>query len=294
MPRLCSTPPGPKQGRFRTQELLHLRRIDSDFEGHPTPRLPFVEVATGSLGQGICAAAGMAWDVKNLRHWPNRVYVLLGDGESAEGSVWEAAQWAAFNRLDNLCATIDINGLGQSQPTMSRCDAESLQRRWEAFGWQALLVDGHNVEELLGAYERAAATRERPTVVLARTVKGKGLGPSIENSPDWHGKPIKWDDAARIVTTLRNTLSDADPHWEPDLPARQPSSAVPAQRVAESKPKYKIGVEVAARRGFGDGLAAIAAADPRIVVLDGDVKNSTYTEEFEKAAPERFSGVLYR
>ena len=131
-------------GAFPREKLLTLRKIDSDLEGHPTPRLPFVDVATGSLGQGLSVGVGIALDAKQFEHSGQRVFVLMGDGESAEGSVWEAAQWASLRRLNNLCAIIDINRLGQSQPTMLQCQLEVYKARWEAFGWQALIVDGHN------------------------------------------------------------------------------------------------------------------------------------------------------
>ena len=143
-------------GAFPREKLLTLRKIDSDLEGHPTTRLPFVDVATGSLGQGLSVAAGIALDAKQFENSDQRVYVLMGDGESAEGSVWEAAQWAALHRLNNLCATIDINRLGQSQPTMLQWDLEIYKARWEAFGWQALIVDGHSIPDLLAAFETAS------------------------------------------------------------------------------------------------------------------------------------------
>jgi len=278
-------------GAFPREHLLTLRKIDSDLEGHPTPRLPFVDVATGSLGQGLPAGVGMAFEAKQLRHSDQRIYVLLGDGESAEGSVWEAAQWAAFHRLDNLCATIDINRLGQSQPTMLEHHLEVYQRRWEAFGWQALPVDGHDIPALLAAYARAKETRDRPTVVLARTFKGKGLGASIENAEHWHGRALDRDTANQVVSELRKQLTGGENHWEPNLPPASPASGIAAPQPAatSAKPPYQIGgKEVATRKGFGDGLAALAPADPRVVVLDGDVENSTYTEDFQKAAPYRF------
>lgn len=278
-------------GAFPREKLLTLRKIDSDLEGHPTPRLPFVDVATGSLGQGLSAGAGMAWDMQKLRHSEQRVYVLLGDGESAEGSVWEAAQWAAFQGLSNLCATIDINRLGQSQPTMLQHDLEVYKRRWEAFGWQALPVDGHDISALLAVYRRASETRDRPTVVLARTLKGKALGPA-ENHEHFHGKPLDRETANKVIAELRNQLRGADADWEPNVPPPGPDgSAIGKERqaVSDARPPYQIGgKEVATRKAFGDGLAALAQADPRVVVLDGDVKNSTYTEQFEKAAPDRF------
>ena len=276
-------------GAFPREKLLTLRKIDSDLEGHPTPRLPFVDVATGSLGQGLSAGVGIAYGAAELERSGQRVYVLMGDGESAEGSVWEAAQWASFHHLGNLCATIDVNRLGQSNPTMLQHDMDTYKRRWEAFGWQALVVDGHDISALLEAYERAADTHDRPTIVLARTLKGKGLG-EIEDKEHWHGKALDREMANRVVADLKKRLTGADSGWEPNLPpsAGRDTAAKPRQ-AADAKPPYQIGgKELATRRGFGDGLAALAPADPRVVVLDGDVENSTYTEEFAKVAPKRF------
>jgi transketolase len=277
-------------GAFPREKLLTLRRIDSDLEGHPTPRLPFVDVATGSLGQGLSAGAGMALNAKQFLHSDQRVFVLMGDGESAEGSVWEAAQWSSLHGLSNLCATIDINRLGQSQPTMLEYHLETYKARWEAFGWQALTVDGHSIPELLAAYRKAHDTNDRPTVVLARTVKGKGL-PGIEGKEHWHGKPLDRETAATVIAALEKNVKGAHAAWEPKLPPPAP----PADRAKEpapataARPPYEVGgKEVATRKGFGDGLAALAPADLRVVVVDGDVKNSTYTEEFEKVAPDRF------
>jgi transketolase len=161
-------------GAIPREHLLTLRKIDSELEGHPTPRAPFVDVATGSLGQGLSVAIGIALNAKELDHTGQRVYVLMGDGESAEGAVWEAAQMAPERRLNNLCATIDINRLGQSQPTRLEHHLEIYKARWESFGWQAIPVDGHNFTELLNAYDRAQQVMDRPTVVLARTYKAKG------------------------------------------------------------------------------------------------------------------------
>ena len=277
-------------GAFPRERLLTLRKIDSDLEGHPTTQLPFVDVATGSLGQGLPAGAGIAYDMQKLRHSGQRVYVLMGDGETAEGSVWEAAQWAAARGLSNLCATIDINRLGQSQPTMLQHDLATYKRRWEAFGWQALPVDGHDISALLAAYEQAMETRDRPTIVLARTLKGKGLD-GLEDKEHWHGKPLDRELAAKVIAELKGRLSGADTGWEPNLP-ESPAGSTDADKPpagSRVKPPYKVGgKETATRKGFADGLAALAPADPRVVVLDGDVKNSTYTEEFEKAAPDRF------
>jgi transketolase len=276
-------------GAFPRQRLLSLRKIDSDFEGHPTPRLPFVDVATGSLGQGLSVSVGMALNAKQLDHSDQRVYTLMGDGESAEGSVWEAAQWASLHNLNNLCATIDINRLGQSEPTMLQHHMEVYKARWEAFGWQALIVDGHSIPELLSAYQTAKQTPDRPTIVLARTVKGKGLD-GIEGKEHWHGKALDKDMAALVIGELQKQMTGAGADWKPNpLPASGSPAAGGPSRVEVPDPPYAPGDKaVATRKAFADGLAALGKSDPRIVVVDGDVKNSTYTEDFDKVAPGRF------
>ena len=277
-------------GLFPRERLLTLRRLDSDLEGHPTPRLPFVDVATGSLGQGLSAASGIALHAL-LSNTGQRVYALLGDGESAEGSVWEAAEWISHRGLSNVCAAIDINRLGQSEPTMLEHHMEIYKARWEAFGWQALVVDGHDIPALLTAYGQAGRTTDRPTVILARTIKGKDL-PDIEGKEHWHGKPLDKEMAAKAVAHLESELTGAENDWRPHLPSALPGEGkdgAAAKPATPPKPPYQFGGKpVATRRGFGDGLAALAQADPRIVALDGDVKNSTYTEEFQAKAPSRF------
>jgi transketolase len=277
-------------GLFPVKHLLTLRRLDSDLEGHPTPELPFVEVATGSLGQGLSVAVGMALNAKRLERQQRRIYVLLGDGESAEGAVWEAAQMAAAYQLDNLCATVDINRLGQSQPTLWGHDLDAHRKRWEAQGWQAFIVNGHDVSELLQAYERFTETSGKPTVILARTMKGRGF-PSIEDKEGYHGRPLDRDIAQTIISSLERQISPQTQPWKPNLPSA--NDQVPSIRSAFARqpirPPYVPGsTAVATRRGFGDALAALAPINPKVVVLDGDVKNSTYTEQFAKAAPERF------
>ena len=274
-------------GLFPREQLLNLRRIDSDLEGHPTPRLNFVDVATGSLGQGISAALGLAINFKELERQNNRIYVLLGDGEVAEGSVWEAAEVAAQRKADNLCATVDVNRLGQSGPTMLEHDLGTYAARWESFGWHAIQVDGHDIPALLAAYEEAARTKGRPTVVLARTYKGRGLGKNIENQLDKHGKPLEGDDEKQALAALESQLRKDVPGWTPNLPAKSTSPALKPEP-SYPQPPYKIGdKDVATRKAFGQALAAIGKADQRLVALDGDVKNSTFTEEFFGAARER-------
>ncbi|MBN9657239.1 MAG: transketolase [Acidobacteria bacterium] len=277
-------------GAFPRERLWTLRKFGSDLEGHPTPRLPFVPVATGSLGQGLSAAAGIALNARSFEQTGQRVYVLLGDGEAAEGSVWEAAGWAAHHQLDNLCVTVDVNGLGQSQPTMLRHNMDAHVARWSAFGWNVIVVDGHSPSQLLGAYRSALRTRGRPTVVLARTIKGKGL-PGIEGDEHWHGRALDANRAEKVIAELSRLMGDSLMEWEPSIriEGRGPEP-LHVQRSLESfEPPYQPRTDVAStREAFGSALAAIGARTESIVVVDGDVKNSTYTGEFEKVAPQRF------
>ncbi len=278
-------------GAFPVDHLTTLRRLDSDLEGHPTPRLPFVDVATGSLGQGLSAGVGLALGAR-LDNAPRRVYVLLGDGESAEGSNWEAAQFASARNLGNLCATIDVNRLGQSGPTMLQYDMDTYRRRWEAFGWQAIIVDGHNVRELLAAYELAAGTPGRPTVVLARTVKGKGML-DVEGKEGEHGKALPQELAAKVIASLEERIREigqqnAPLSWTPKVPARVATASAQGPKPLGPPPYQRSGKEIATRKAFGDALAALGKANPKVVALDGDVKNSTYSDGFANAIPDRF------
>ncbi len=272
-------------GYIPVEDLLRLRKVDCDLEGHPPTTLPFVDVATGSLGQGLSAGLGIALNAR-LDGRDQRIYVLLGDGESAEGSVWEAAAMAAHRGVSNLCAIVDVNRLGQSAPTMLGHAMDAHQARWAAFGWQALVVDGHDIEDLLAAFEKAAMTIDRPTAILARTFKGKGIA-FAENKDGWHGKPFpKGEQTDEALQQLEAQLSGMDFSWTPKPPASNgiqlPEPAAPPG------PSYSLGDQVASRQAFGAALAALAGTDPRIVALDGDVKNSTFTQDMEKTSPERF------
>src|SRR5256886_6320020 len=191
-------------GAFDRSELLTLRELGSDFEGHPTPRLPFVDVATGSLGQGICAAIGTALNARRIGS-DYRTYVLVGDGESAEGSVWEAANVAGRDKLDNLCAITDVNRLGQSQPTMWQHDMAQFERRWTAFGWHAIVIDGHDLNAILNALDEARSTKGQPTMILARTEKGKGVS-FTEGKDNWHGKAMKKDELEKAIAELEKQI----------------------------------------------------------------------------------------
>jgi transketolase len=273
-------------GIISGDELLTLRRFDSDLEGHPTPRLPWVDVATGSLGQGLCAGIGIALNARRIGS-QYRTYVLLGDGETAEGSVWEAAQAGAFHELDSLCAVTDVNALGQSRQTQWAHDMEAYASRWRAFGWHALVVDGHDVSALLGALDEAARTKGRPTMILARTIKGKGIS-FIEGKPGWHGRPLKkGDEVERALAELEAQQVAAEgPAPRPNPPPTIDRRSLPPAR--PGAPPYTRGELVATREAYGAALARLGAADDRIVALDADVKNSTFSEKFEQQHPGRF------
>jgi transketolase len=272
-------------GYISREHLLTLRRIDSDLEGHPTPILKFVSVPTGSLGQGICVALGMAIDAR-IDGSTYRSYALLGDGENAEGSVWEAAEVAAHRKVDNLCAIVDVNRLGQSQPTMLQHHMEIYQQRWSAFGWNAMVVDGHDVRQLLEAFDSAKRTKGKPSVILARTLKGKGVS-FIEDKDGWHGKPLKKDEADKAVAELEQQFVKSDaPKPRPNKPTGKAKQYAPYKNIPA--PQYQLGKEVATREASGHALEQLGKLNENVAVVDGDVENSTYTEFFQKVAPERF------
>lgn len=263
-------------------DLMTLRRLGSPLEGHPTPNSPWVRVATGSLGQGLSAAAGMAW-ARKLDQSQGRVYALLGDGEAAEGAVWEAAQFASFNGLDNLCAIVDGNRLGQSGPTMYQHDLAVYQRRFAAFGWEAAVVDGHDVESLQAAFARARQTSGRPFAIVARTLKGKGVS-FMEDQDGWHGRPVKkGEEMARALVELGPTevaIPVAARRYPP-----APGAATPTLRL---EPAYQIGQEVATREAYGSALAQLGRAGQTVVAIDGDTKNSTFSDRLKAVAPRQF------
>src|SRR5712691_5035956 len=264
-------------------DLKTLRRFDSRLEGHPTPRVPWVRVATGSLGQGLCAGVGMAW-ARKLDRSEGRVYVLLGDGEAAEGSVWEAAEFASFYGLDNVCAVFDVNRLGQSGPTMYEHHLEPYLSRLRGFGWEAAAVDGHDVKAVKEAYARARATKGKPFGIVARTFKGKGVS-FLENKEGWHGKALKkGEELSKALAELGDTSVTIKVE-----PRRYAPTRVPAPGEPRVSPAYKLGQEVATREAYGSALAALARTAPQVVALDGDVKNSTFSEKFKDVAPERFA-----
>jgi transketolase len=266
------------------------RRFGSRLEGHPTPALPWVDVATGSLGQGLPDGVGVALAGMYLDRLPYRVWVLCGDSELAEGSIWEALDKASYYQLSNLIAMVDVNRLGQRGPTELEWNLDAYARRGEAFGARVLTVNGHDLEEIDEALATAAdGTGSQPTVVLARTIKGHGFS-EVENHEGWHGKPFPEDMAARAIAELggerslrvRGPLPDAAPHTAPATPT--PGAPAPGP----STPKYSLGEKVATRKAYGDTLAALGADRPRVVALDGEVSNSTYADQFAKTYPGRY------
>ncbi len=271
-------------GIIPIDDLLTLRQIDSILEGHPTPRFDWTEVATGSLGQGLSLGLGMALNGKYLDKSDYRVYVLLGDGETAEGGVWEAAALASHYQLNNLIGIVDVNALGQSQRTMYAFDIDTYCRRFEAFGWQTIGIDGHDFDEILPALEKAKASTDKPTMIVAKTFKGKGVS-FLENEDNWHGKAVaKGEQLDKALAELGPLQTDIPLQIESPNPInKQISTATTCE-----PPKYASDEKVATRGGYGIGLAKLGTANPNVVVLDGDTKNSTYAEQFMTLHPNRF------
>ena len=268
-------------GVVSDEELMTgYRRFGSPLEGHPTPVLPWVDVATGSLGQGLPDGVGVALAGRYLDELPYRVWVLCGDSETAEGSVWEALDKAAYYHLRNLTAIVDINRLGQRGPTELGWDLDAYAKRVEAFGCHALVIDGHDLGEIDKAFSRAAEA-EQPTVILARTRKGRGFS-EVEDREGWHGRPLPEQMAERAILELggERHLLVSGPRPEGGTPRAWPDGEV-------NLPRYELGAKVATRLAFGQALAAVGARG-HVVALDGEVDNSTHLEEFAKAHPERY------
>jgi transketolase len=268
-------------GAVSEEELLSFRRFGSKLEGHPTPILPWVDVATGSLGQGLPIGVGVALAGSRLDRLPYRVWVVCGDSEMAEGSMWEAFEQAGFHGLDNLCAIIDVNRLGQRGPTMHEWDLDAYAARARAFGWHAITIDGHDVDAIDAAYKEAAATTGQPTVIVAKTRKGEGVS-AVADVEGWHGKPLADGEAAVAeLGGVRNLRVDV---------ARPEADGEPHEFEAPGAdlPTYEVGSKVSTRRAYGDALAALGSLDGKVVALDGEVGNSTYSEIFQKAHPDRF------
>jgi transketolase len=270
-------------GAITDQEFMTLRRFGSRMEGHPTPVLPWVDVATGSLGQGLPIAVGLGLAGKYLDKLPYRMWVLLGDSEMAEGSIWEAFDKAGFYHLDNLVGILDMNRLGQRGPTELGWNAAAYAARAKAFGWHTVEIDGHDLGQIDAAYAEAEGRREVPTLVIARTIKGKGVA-SIENKEGWHGKALPPDAAPAAIAEL-----GGERHMVVEV--HKPEPGRPAQIAVAGTlelPRYEQGSAAATRNAYGDALKALGAARADVVGLDGEVGNSTFAETFAKAFPDRY------
>src|SRR5215471_2237075 len=275
-------------GAFPVENLKTLRQYGSVLEGHPTPRLPWVDVATGSLGQGLSNGVGMALNAKYLDRSDYRIFVVIGDGEAAEGSVWEAAEIASYYKLNNLIGILDVNGLGQSQRTMYGHDTEVYKKRFEAYGWRAIAIDGHDMRRIVSALDEAMSPAEQPTVIVAATKKGKGVS-FIEDKNGWHGKALKkGEEEDRALAELQklNLQTGGLKVQRPDgRRVNRPEAGAAEQKSGDH---YKSGDLVATREAYGDALARLGDANPLVVALDGDVKNSTFSDKFMKAHEGRF------
>lgn len=263
-------------GMIDPDQLMNLRKVDSDLEGHPSFRMPMVRTATGSLGQGLATGAGMAMAMK-LDGSSGRVYVLLGDSECAEGSVWEAANAASYHRLDNLVALVDVNRLGQTGQTMFGHDLESYRKRFGAFGWNTAVIDGHDISEILNVLSEADES-EAPFAVIARTLKGRGVS-FLEDRNGWHGKPVPEE---RLDEALAE-IGDHDIRLESEIAHKQ----YKYDHVDFETDSYTMGDQVATRDAYGKALVNLGKVNPRVVVLDAEVGNSTRTEYFFEEFPER-------
>ncbi|MBN1225343.1 MAG: transketolase [Candidatus Aminicenantes bacterium] len=267
-------------GIIPLKSLMSLRKITSPLEGHPTPRMKWVKSATGSLGQGLSVGVGLALALK-LGRSRRRAYVVMGDGECAEGSVWEAANLASHLKLDNLCVVIDINRLGQSAQTMFGHDIAAYERRFKAFGWDAFKVDGHRIGEIRKAFDKVRQS-ERPAVILAKTIKGKGVS-FLEDKNGWHGKPLKEAD-------LDKALAEIGPMPEIDAKKHVKKPRKIDQPVFKKGYRFKKNdytAQTATRRAYGNALLNLGKVNEAVVAIDGDVQNSTYAEDFFRAFPER-------
>jgi transketolase len=261
-------------------ELLTFRDFESRLEGHPTPRIPPTDVATGSLGQGLPIAVGVALAGRKLDRLPYRVWCLCGDSEMAEGSIWEAFEHASFNELDNLTAIIDVNRLGQTRETMSGWDLDRYVRRAEAFGWNAIAIDGHDVDAIARAYDEAVKTTGRPTVIVARTKKGKGVK-AVEDQPGKHGKPLDEPEAAIEELGGERDLSV-------QLAAPAGGSPHTFATSGGELPSWDVGEQEATRKAYGEALTALGSLRGDVVALDGEVSNSTHSELFREAHEDRY------
>jgi len=269
-------------GVVSEKEMLTLRKFSSRLEGHPTQNFEYAEAATGSLGQGLSIGLGMALNAKYIDKLPYKTFVLLGDGEMTEGSQWEAMQVAAHYKLDSLIGIIDVNRLGQSKETMYGSSIKAYKDRISSFGWETFAVDGHNIEEIADAYKRALEVKDKPSMLIAKTIKGKGVS-LLEDKNGWHGKAISIE---QMGVALKE-LGEIDKDLKGEI--LKPEQVVINKSEIKKSDKISIeGNKISTRKAYGNALVNIFPKYPQIVVLDAEVSNSTYSEIFEKHYPERF------
>ena len=267
-------------GIISQKSLMNLRKITSTLEGHPTPRMKWVKAATGSLGQGLSVGVGLALAMK-LGKCPRRTYVMMGDGECAEGAVWEAANQASLAGLDNLCAILDVNRLGQSDPTMHGHDLDAYERKFRAFGWNTIKIDGHNISQILSAFKKARQSK-KPTAIIAKTIKGKDVS-FLEDKNGWHGKPLKQEDLQRALAELGPM-----PEIEAKRYVKKPNKLKkPGIKRGFQFQKNTYTKDTATRRAYGNALVNLGKVNQSVVSIDGDVKNSTYADSFFADFPKR-------
>jgi len=270
-------------GKLTEEELMTMRKFKSPLEGHPTVAFHYVEAATGSLGQGLSIGLGMALNARYLDKLPCRTYVLLGDSEMSEGSQWEAIQIAAHYKLDNLIGVLDVNRLGQRGETMYGHNLDAYEKRISSFGWETILIDGHSFTEILNAYEKAFSVSGKPIMIIAKTIKGKGVT-FLEDKDGWHGKALNKVELAlalkeldTVDTSLRGDIAKPEDLW--------PGKKIPQKMKGVF---YQADKAVSTRKAYGNALVRIFPQFPDMVVLDAEVGNSTYAELFKKAYPDRF------
>jgi transketolase len=281
-------------GNFPVSDLKNLRKITSDLEGHPTPRLSFCDVATGSLGQGLGFTCGQAYSSKVIDKIPNRYYCVLGDGECAEGSNWEAAAFGSFYKLDNMVVIVDVNRLGQSAPTTLQHHTDIYAARFHAFGFHTIEVDGHSVKDLINAFNEARTIKDKPTAIISKTFKGKYFEGEIEDKMNWHGKPLT-SKSAQVIAHVKSLMKNQEITLTPSKPSFEHKWA---EDVMSSHYKftsdYDHTKQVSTREAYGFSLKKLGEQDKNdhIVALDADVKNSTFSEYYEKAYTNKFQLLL--
>jgi transketolase len=270
-------------GVFPVSRVMTLREFSSELEGHPTPRIHGVDAATGSLGQGLSVGAGLAIGAR-MDKSDTRVYVLTGDGELAEGQIWEAAAFAAHYGLDNLTVICDINRLGQSEPTMYQHDMERYRLKWVSEGFDTQVIDGHDVAAVLAALDKAKATKGKPQAIIARTIKGHGFS-QVADKLNWHGKPFSKEQLAAAIAELGGGPTVPK---DPGVSYERKPLPTPPDFPAPAAPDYAADAKVATREAYGFALKRVGAVNKELVAISGDVKNSTFSETFQDAEPDHF------